>query len=346
MVSPAPLELATVLSPAWLDAVLGARFPGVRVARTEIVEQLRTIAAKVRFRVEYEANPSGAPEALCVKGYFAPERNTFASVGRVEARFYADLASCLQVRIPPSVHAGVDEDSGHGLVLMEDLIAGGCSFLTPLSPYGVEQTAATLGELARLHTVDSLAVRARDTGFLAPRLKGHLDYIDRDQLQAQLDDGRAEGLPAGLRSADRLRAGFEAIADRSASRATSLVHGDAHAGNLYLDAAGQPGLIDWQVVQWGAWEIDVAYHIAAVLEPGDRARHERALLGHYLEAARSHGGEPPPPDEAWELYRRALVYGYFMWAITRRVERPILETFVRRLGAAVAAHDALDRLGV
>jgi hypothetical protein len=40
------------------------------------------------------------------------------------------------------------------------------------------------------------------------------------------------------------------------------------------------------------------------------------------------------------------VYGYFMWGITQRVERPVLETFVARLGSAVQDHASFDRLGV
>ena len=111
MVSPAPLDLEVVRSPAWLDSVLGPRFPGVRVAATEIVEELRTIAAKVRFRVDYEAHPSGAPDAMCVKGYFGADAAVAASVGQIEARFYTDIAPRIAVRVPPCAHAGIDDDT-------------------------------------------------------------------------------------------------------------------------------------------------------------------------------------------------------------------------------------------
>lgn len=346
MVNPAPLDIEVVRSPEWLDEVLTPCFPGVHVAATTVVEELRTIAVKIRFRVDYETNPSGAPDALCVKGYFAPEHDSFASVGLVEARFYADVAPHLNVRMPPCVHAGIDPETEHGLILMEDLVAEGSTFLTALSPYTADQTAATLEQLAQLHTADPAAIRAHDTSFLAPRLERYLTYISEEQLQTQLDDGRADGLPLGIRRADRLRAGIAALAAHSAANAASLVHGDAHAGNLYLDPAGEPGMIDWQVVQWGAWELDVAYHVGAVLDVDDRERNERALLGHYLEAARAQGGDPPAEPDAWDRYRRAMAYGYFMWAITQRVERPIVEAFMHRLGAAVAAHESLDRLGV
>lgn len=343
--SPAPLDLDVVLSPEWLDHVLGTRFPDTRVAGTTVTEDLRTIATKVRFAVEFVANPAAAPDALCVKGYFGPDSAGFVSLGQMEARFYSEVAPHLAVNVPPCVHTGIDADTGHGLILMEDLVAGGSTFLTARSPYSVDQAAATLEQLARLHTADRSAITA-DTAWLAPRLGGYLDYVTEERLQAQLDDGRADGLDAAVRRAGRLRAGLGALAEHSAAHADCLVHGDAHAGNLYLDPAGVPGLIDWQVVQWGAWELDVAYHLGAVLDVEDRRAHERALLRHYLAAVRAHGGDAPAEADAWAAYRRALVYGYFMWGITQRVERPILVTFVQRLGTAVQDHASLDLLGV
>lgn len=347
--SPAPLDLDVVLSAEWLDGVLGPRASGVHVARTEVVESLVTIASKVRFRVEFAPGVPGGdaplPDALCVKGYFAPESAAFASLGQVEARFYTEVAPHLSVEVPPCVHAGIDPGTGHGLVLMADLVARGCTFLTASSPYSVDQAAATLEQLARLHTAD-LPAGLRRADWLAPRIAGYLAYVSEDRLQAQLDDGRADGLDPAVRDTGRLRAALALVAERSAADARCLVHGDAHAGNLYATAGGRPGLIDWQVVQWGWWALDVAYHLGAVLDVGDRERHERALLDHYLDVAHAHGGDPPPADAAWDAYRDALVYGYYMWAITQRVDRPVIETFVARLGGAVEHHETLDRLGV
>jgi aminoglycoside phosphotransferase (APT) family kinase protein len=330
--SPAPLDLEVVLSPDWLSHILGAP-----VVRVEQVESLLTIASKARFRVDHA---DGRSAHLCVKGYFA--ERSFASLGQVEVRFYTELAPTLGVRVPRCVHAGIDPDSGHGMILMNDLVSDGARFLTALSPYSVDAASRTLEQMAILHT----APVDRDRAWLAPRLDGYLEYVSEEVLQKQLDDGRAEGLSAGTRRADRVRGAFLALARRAKAESRHYIHGDAHAGNLYLDRDGQPGLVDWQVVQRGPWELDVAYHLAAVLDTPDRERSERALLGHYLDAVRARGGEPPSAAEAWDRYRDALAYGYFMWAITRRVERPVIEAFVGRLGSAVEHHDSLARLGV
>ena len=86
--------------------------------------------------------------------------------------------------------------------------------------------------------------------------------------------------------------------------------------------------------------------LAAVLDPDDRARSERDLVDHYLDRLAAHGGSPPERDDAWWLYRAHLPYGFFMWGITRRVVRPVIEHLTGRLGLAVAQHGSLDLLGV
>ena len=90
----------------------------------------------------------------------------------------------------------------------------------------------------------------------------------------------------------------------------------------------------------------VAYHRVAGLEVAERERAERDLIAHYLDARRSLGGPVPTEAEAWDAYRDALAYGYYMWGITRRVDRPIILAFVERLGSAVEFHDTFARLGV
>ncbi len=339
--SPAPLDLDVVLSPEWLTATLG-----VPVASSEVVEHLVTIASKVRFSVTYDGDANDRPASFCVKGYFAEQSRMMVGVGQIETRFYTDLAPLLDLRVPPCVHAGIDPETGHGMVMMRDLVADGCRFLTALSPYSVDQAAATLEQLARLHRVDPSVVAPADAGWLDTRFGSYLSVMTEAELQALLDDGRGVTLAGETLRASRLRAALSVLAERAAAAPNHYVHGDAHAGNLYLTADGQPGLIDWQVIQRGPWAMDVAYHLAAVLEVADRERSERDLIRHYLEARRSLGGPTPTEAEAWDQYRDCLAYGYYMWGITRRVDRPIIEAFMHRLGSAVEFHDTFARLGV
>jgi len=338
---PAPFEEAVVLSPEWLSGALDAPVRGV-----EVVERLETVATKVRFKVEYEDGGDGRVDAFCVKAYFTPAVRARVGAGEPEARFYLEIAPTLPVRVPPCVYAAIDPDSGHALVLMEDLVAQGATFLTALSPYSVEQARGTLDQLAKLHAEHWGDPGLATHNFLAPRLPSFLQYVDAERLQSQLDGPRGDDLPADVKDAPRLRAALLAIAERDAAGPQVLVHGDSHAGNLYEFPGGAPGIIDWQVVQQGSWALDVAYHLGAVLDVDARREHERALLEHYLACLDAVGAPAPDIDDAWFKYRAHLAYGYFMWAITQMVDPRIIVTFTRRLGLAVADHDSFGLLGV
>ena len=336
-----------MLSPEWLTAALGARYPGVRVAGATVVESRTGVASKVRFVIEYADRGDGsAPTALCAKGYFGPDGQQYGPTGQIEARFYGELAPRLDVRCPHCAYSGTDPHTGHALLLLTDLIAAGASFPTALDPYTLDRVAATLEQLARLHAADGNTFASLDTSWLASRTDGYLNAMTAERLQEQLDDGRATVLGPELRDAARVRAAFREIALRAAADPRGLIHGDTHAGNLYLTAEGAPGFLDWQLVQWGPWAIDVAYHIGAVLSVSDREAHERALLEHYLDARRQHGGAAPSLAEAWDDYRAFLAYGYYLWGITQKVDRPIIIELITRLGSAVEAHESFDRLGV
>ena len=50
------------------------------------------------------------------------------------------------------------------------------------------------------------------------------------------------------------------------------------------------------------------------------------------------------PNPLW--YREAVIYGYYLWSITRRVDPPIINLFVGRLGAAVTRHQTHALLGI
>ncbi|MEU5344055.1 phosphotransferase [Streptomyces sp. NPDC020766] len=349
---PAPHDEAVALSPSWLTAVLRRRHPGTVVSATDVTERIETVATKVRFDVSYASGAaSDAPPALCAKAYFNPATRRRGS-SRAEVDFYRLLAAALPVRTPPCVHAEVDEETGHPLLLMHDLVVAGARFGDPLMGFGRDQAAGTLDQLAALHAATWDGARGREapgadlaTAF-PPRLASLARHLSPEQLQTQLDDGRAPDIPAEIRRADRLIAAMGALADLSPRHPRCLVHGDVHTGNVYATADGAPGLIDWQVVQYGVWALDVCYHLAAVLHPDELARSERDLLDHYLDRLAAHGVAPPGRDEAWWAYRAHLPYGFFLWSITRNVARPITERHTGRLALAVTRHDSLGLLGV
>ena len=123
-----------------------------------------------------------------------------------------------------------------------------------------------------------------------------------------------------------------------------VIHGDQHVGNLFVDAAGVPHLLDWQLVQRGSWSIDIGYHIASTLTVDDRRSAERDLLRHYLDSLRSFGVDAPTWDDAWAGLRWGILQGLFLWSITTKVEPAVIEILLHRLGTAAADFAALTEV--
>jgi hypothetical protein len=337
-----PQTLTHALDAAWLSQALAPVTGGAKVTDVETVEVLRTMATKVRFTASFD----GSTQGFCLKAFLDVDaENARGGVVSIkEADFYAELAPQVSVRVPTCVAAVVDREAQLGVIIMRDLVRDGARFCTALEAFDVDSTARTLEQLAQLHSrVDVLAATPWVGRRIADLARG--TYVPQPLLQQLLDGARGEGLPTRTRDAGVLLAAMQALAMRDESNPQVLVHGDSHAGNVFQTAAG-PGLIDWQLLQRGGWALDVAYHVAAVLPIDLAEKEERALLNHYLDMVRSLGGAAPDRDEAWLQYRMSVVYGYFLWSITRRVDPAITNVFVNRLGNAVTRHQSFNLLGV
>jgi Phosphotransferase enzyme family len=333
-----PTTLQGALDPSWLSTALGKQ-----VQNVEVLEVIRTVATKLRFAVTFAG---GGTQAFCLKGFLDVDAAMAAGGATtvLEADFYRDIAARVALRAPPCIATIIDRAAPRGIVIMRDLITDGAHFCTALEAFSPDQAALSLEQLALLHAAPELL---ETRPWIKPRVAqmANAQYIPQPQLQEMLNGPRGEGLPNHTRNAGRLIAGVKALAETDTTRPQTLVHGDYHAGNVYITAAG-PGMIDWQLLQKGSWVLDVAYHINAVCDVAVAAREERRLLAHYLHTARGLGCPVPAEDQAWAAYREAVVYGYYLWSITRRVDPAIINVFVNRLGNAVTRHESFSLLGL
>ncbi len=342
----APVDLATAISFDWLTQMLGLRWPGTVVHGVEVIETLATQATKVRLKLTVDGGGADVPTAICIKGVLI-DTGALPAASIVETLFYGEAATHLPVRVPDCLYAGISADNSRGIIVMRDVIAAGGTFCSALDPFTPEQTLDGLDQLARLH----VASPAGSLFFGFGWAQSFLDRISKqpiiphDALQALLDGPRGEKLNPAVCDASRLQRALESLAAEVRDGPLCLVHGDAHAGNVYRQADGALGLVDWQILQKGNWAMDVAYHLAAVLTPEDRRAHERELLADYCARAKALGGPDIGTDEAWSHYRVALIYGYYLWSITRKVEPEIIDTFVYRLGTAVDDLQSFELLG-
>ena len=343
MSRPLPRTLEQALDPAWLTEALAPVSKGARVTEVETVELLKTVATKVRFKARYENGETGN---YCLKAFLdlPPDAPATNPTSVREADFYNKIANKITVRVPTCVNAPVAD--GFGVVIMRDLIVDGARFCSALEPFDADRAARSLEQLARLH-MSHKVLEPSERDWLPRQLHwlAQATYTGPAALQELMDGPRGEGLPARSRNAEVLIAGLKALAALDETRPAVLIHGDCHAGNIFETKDGA-GLIDWQLLQQGGWALDVVYHISAALPIELAEKEERNLLNHYLDCVRRLGGEVPDAEVAWRQYRESAVYGYYLWAITRKVDPPIIVAFNQRLGSAVTRHESYKLLGV
>jgi hypothetical protein len=341
-----PDTLEEVLAPEWLSQALGRRFPGVRVTSVTPGPVVSRVSTNARLHIECEGGlPKGLPVDLCVKGYFTDWSETALQsrmAGAPEAAFYRDLASDLGVRTLRCLYADIDPVTQHGIVITEDVVAGGATFLDALSPYSADLAAQSLEQLAILHGRTWASSRL-DEPWLGPRLESTLRARGLPEIRGNFESEIGAGVPHEVRDAERLMEVIVRVPDvLAAYDPRCLLHGDAHVGNLYLDAGNRPCFVDWQLVQGGPWFVDVGYHLGCAVPVDDRRQRARELLVHYLDRLRAEGGHPPPFDEAWNDIGVGMLYGFFLWAITIKVDPTVRAAMLERLGKAVADHDAYE----
>jgi hypothetical protein len=342
------------ITPGWLTAALNERFPGTIVARADTVEVIWGTATKVRLRLSYSEGRGlgGLPERVCVKGGFDERLSGFAveTAYQLEATFFGEVAPTLEIPLPRCWYAGFDPDTHQGVLILDDLAAEGCTFGDPVEPWPVDRVAAALEVQAAWHRqtwecADGVLGRLGVGALVVRGAAGVL--LGDDHWQQHFADADAPRLPAPLQDAERLRRGFEALWRRDDQGPLALAHGDAHIGNTYIDAAGQPAFLDWQCMCRAPSLYDVAYFLAGALDTEERRKHEEGLLRHYLDVLQSDGGPELPFDGAWQDYRRYVLHG-FLWAVTPAVMQPMarVRAMAERYATAIIDHQALETLGV
>jgi hypothetical protein len=336
-----PATLDAFFDCEWLGEVLDGIADGERVMAVEEIDSSKTLAQKVRFRVVIEdADGQRNIRSYCVKAHLdgSPGADLFS-----EARFYRELAPLLDVRSPRAYYSAVDENAGQAMIIMDDVVEMGGQFLSAHSPYSLDTTRDSLGQLALLHASTWGGAQTSHLEWLSPRILPMTEFFSGELLQSLLDDGRGSGITPELLDADNL---IEAVRRTAGHEVTCVIHGDTHSGNVYLDQVGRAHWLDWQVVQHGNWATDISYHLASVLDVETRRDYEGDLLRYYLRELESHGIAAPDWEEAWDQYTLSFSYGFFLWAITRISSRAVVLIHIPRLAAALSDHDTFHRLGV
>jgi len=340
---------ASGLTPEWLSGALAARHPGVRVAAVEVLDETERTNHHVWLRLTYDVS-AGAPETLfCKLPPLNAEHRTVigaTGMGTREVRFYADAAAQTPMRMPAAYFAAAAPD-GDFVLLLEDLTAAGCSISDGSWAVPGTLAAGAIADMAGLH------VHFEDAGRLAsvapwagaPRPKAP-EFVMRT-LRHVVDNCAGLLNDAYLTVAQMYIDHHDVIDVWWDGGPQTLIHGDAHIGNLFIDD-NRVGFLDWGMARIGPPLRDISFFLTMGMESADRRAVERDLVRHYLDVRRTLGGDEITFADAWLAHR--VHAGYTVLASFLTMVPPY-NTEARRMftsnfrARAMAALDDLDTVG-
>lgn len=328
------------ITPAWL-----ARTLGHPVAAVEVLDQHAGTTGRARLRL------SGAGAAL-PEHLFAklppgdPNQRLMVQatgMGRNEARFYAELAATLPLRLPRPWFGAWNEDGSAYAMLMEDLVVAGCTFPDLVAGPSLDFAERVVTSLGHLHA----------SFWNDPRFSAELSWIEPPArhevgpslVAKALELFAAELPPASVELGRLYTARAGEIHDAWEQGETTLLHGDAHLANLFDDGK-DAGFLDWGCIARGPGMRDVSHFLTSSLPPAARRRHEHELIGRYLGSLGEHA---PDFAEAWQRHRLHVAYTWVAASVTLAMGdewQPFAyaREAVERANAAVSELDSLGAL--
>ena len=296
---------------AVLSKVMGTTVRSVRVLGSD---------AGTSSRARLVLTGSGVPESVFVKlsAKTAATRlmGELGRLGHTEVRFYTQLAPQIS-GVPNAYGAAFDPWTGRYLLVLQELPAGSCEFPDTLHPISVDQASLIVELLANLHATfwDRLPRDGRGplgwlytpSGDVTSLLTGSLMHTSIKRL--------AERTTIPVENGAFIADNYRAVAALIDKPPHTVMHGDAHPGNMYFHG-GKAGLLDWQAVRRGHPSRELAYTLITSLTPEDRQASQRELLDDYRRALAAAGGPELDREELWLRYRQAALYAYVAPLIT------------------------------
>jgi aminoglycoside phosphotransferase (APT) family kinase protein len=297
------------LTAAWFSEVLD-----VGVTRVEVIDAHSGTTGRARVRLVGGAD---VPDTVFVKLQpFEPEQQRFlrmVGMGTAEARIYSTVGHELPVRVPRVWHADADEADASFVMVLEDLVASGCRFPSVDDDDVLDVARSLVDELAALHAT----YWGRDLAWLPAHAlnpsggeeqRSETAAAGAAMVQSALDQFADDMPPVFGRIGELYVEHYRDIAAIWLEGEQTLVHGDPHMGNLFVDD-GRTGLLDWAVVGRYAGMRDVAYFLCNSLPTDVRRAEEQMLLSRYRSKLASSGIDLDE-QAAVDQYRLFAVYSW------------------------------------
>ncbi|QRY43544.1 phosphotransferase [Mycolicibacterium boenickei] len=300
------------LDAAYLSELTGFRVESVSMAGGD---------AGTSSRARLALSGAGVPDSVFVK--MPAETGAtrmmgeLGRLGHTEVRFYQQLAEGLP-GIPRAYGAAFDALTGRYVLVLEDLALSPCEFPDTLHPLDKDRAAMTVELLARVHAAfwGRLPQRSGSgpLGWLYSASGDHTSLMTGSLLKMSTKR-LAENTDIPVADGRFIDENYRAAAQLLDRPPHTVMHGDAHPGNLFF-RDGEAGLLDWQAVRRGHPGRELAYTLVTCMTTADRQAAERDLLDEYRRALAAAGGPALEHDELWERYRLGAIYAYTAPVIT------------------------------
>ncbi len=280
-------------------------------------------ASRSRLYIRYAGDPATAPgpTSMFIKssppGFGSGLFGVLFDLGGNEVSFYRHIRPDLPVKSPRVFYC--EGTSENYVMLLEDLADEDCKFCDLASKCSNEEATSVVSTLAQLHA----------RFWQSERFDGDLAWVNRFETNRDfrlLNLVRQLSVPISFRKFGHVLPGsireviphlmnnYCRLEEEWARGPRTLIHGDAHLGNMYFQN-GRAGLLDWQVSQHGQGMRDISYFLINSMPEELRLAHQEQLIRHYL-ATLHELGVSFDFDTAWRQYRLQSVYAWIAGVVT------------------------------
>ena len=268
--------------------------------------------AVTRMALEYDHLEPNAPKNIVAKqAELNPgvlNRMLESGGNRREVYFYEKLAAEFPLRTPSTFHQEYDANSGHFIILMEDLghlesfrhEDGVSANYVTIAVTGLVGMHARYWNSPYLDQLDWLAGATREQ---------RRSYQNAEAYRARVTDKLDEMqhfLPTGVSEIARVFGEhFEKVWDHLNLAPWTLTHGDYRLANFFFDD-DEVVAVDWTTPGKSRAATDLAQAIVWSMVPSDRIEHETRILRQYHSDLVGCGVRGYSFDELLEDYRWAL----------------------------------------
>jgi Phosphotransferase enzyme family len=278
-----------------LDAAYLSQIMGRTVTSVSVIGGDAGTSSRARLALTGDDVPDTVFVKMAAETVATRLMGELGRLAETETRFYSQLAHEL-TGVPKSYGSAFDSLTGRFVLVLEDLAVDACEFPDVLHPLDKDHARAIVELLARVHAtfwgrVPSWLSTA--SGNSAALLTGPLLKTSARRIAEKTDIPVERG-----RFIDN---NYRAVAALMDVPPHTVMHGDAHPGNVYF-RNGAAGLLDWQAMCRGHPGRELAYTLVTSMTTADRKAGERELLDDYRLALARAGGPELDRDELWDRY--------------------------------------------